>query len=86
VYNCVDLSLLARTVDNDQWKGKYNSPLGLARLVEFYEYRLLPKDKITRSNWEKDLTPSQVECQHMFYFSPLFYFGLLNTYHFVEHL
>ncbi|KIM48368.1 hypothetical protein M413DRAFT_440097 [Hebeloma cylindrosporum] len=61
MYNCVDLSLLARTVDNDRWEGKYNSSLGLARLIEIYEYRLLPKDKITRSNWEANLNPKQVE-------------------------
>ena len=66
MYNCVDLSLLARTVDNNRWKGKYNSSLGLARLVEIYEYRLLPKDKITRSNWEAALSPNQVECQYIF--------------------
>ncbi|KAG6869170.1 hypothetical protein C0993_012269 [Termitomyces sp. T159_Od127] len=59
--NCVDLSLLARCVDNAQWKGKYNAPLGLARLVEAYESRVLPKGKITRSNWEGQLTSSQVD-------------------------
>lgn len=62
--NCVDLSLLARTVDNARWQGKYNSPLGLARLIESYEYRLLIKDKITRSNWEAILNERQQECQH----------------------
>lgn len=74
MYNCVDLSLLARTVDNDRWKGKYNSSLGLARLIEIYEYRLLPKDKITRSNWEAALNPNQVECQYILItFAPPFY-------------
>jgi hypothetical protein len=79
MYNCVDLSLLARTVDNNQWKGKYNSSLGLARLVEFYEYRLLPKGRITRSNWEAKLTPSQVECQHILFLSPRFIFRAINA-------
>jgi len=64
MHNCVDLSLLARTVDNNRWKGKYNSSLGLARLIEIYEYRLLPKDKVTRSNWEANLNHMQVECQY----------------------
>ncbi|PPQ63518.1 hypothetical protein CVT24_004746 [Panaeolus cyanescens] len=59
--NCVDLSLLARTVDNDRWQGKYSSPLGLGRLVESYEYLLLEKGRITRSNWEASLIPAQIE-------------------------
>ncbi|KAF8058278.1 ribonuclease H-like domain-containing protein [Lyophyllum atratum] len=50
--NCVDLSLLARCADNAQWKGKYSSPLGLARLIEAYENLTLPKGRISRSNWE----------------------------------
>jgi len=61
VYNCVDLSLLARTVDNARWQGKYNHPLGLARLTESYEYRILVKGKITRSNWEAILNERQQE-------------------------
>jgi len=61
VHNCVDLSLLARTVDNARWQGKYNHPLGLARLVESYEYRILVKGKITRSNWEAILNERQQE-------------------------
>lgn len=73
VYNCVDLSLLARTVDNARWIGKYNSPLGLARLIESYEYRLMEKGKITRSNWEAHLSKNQQECQ----FSLLSYFNLV---------
>ena len=61
--NCVDLSLLARTVDNARWQGKYNSSLGLARLIEAYDYRILGKGKVTRSNWEAVLNPLQIECQ-----------------------
>ena len=57
-----DLSLLARTADNARWQGKYNSSLGLARLVEAYEYLLLEKSKITRSNWEAILSEAQMEC------------------------
>ncbi|KAG2023837.1 hypothetical protein CC2G_001447 [Coprinopsis cinerea AmutBmut pab1-1] len=55
VRSVVDLSLLARSVDNARWKGKYNHPIGLARLVEVYHYRLLEKGKIRRTNWEKIL-------------------------------
>ena len=68
VCNCVDLSLLARTVDNARWQGKYNHPLGLARLTESYEYRLLVKGKITRSNWEALLNERQQECQYHLFF------------------
>lgn len=68
VYNCVDLSLLARTVDNARWQGKYNNPLGLARLIESYDYRILVKGRITRSNWEAILNERQQECQHQLLF------------------
>lgn len=62
--HCVDLTLLARTADPDKrWRGKYNNPIGLARLVEVYLYRLLEKGKITRSNWEADLQEHQIECE-----------------------
>jgi len=59
--NCVDLSLLARCADNAQWKGKYNTPLGLARLIETYENLTLSKGKIGRSNWEDELTSNMAE-------------------------
>ncbi|KAG6866837.1 hypothetical protein C0991_008773 [Blastosporella zonata] len=59
--NCVDLSLLARCADNPQWKGKYRAPLGLARLVENYESLALPKGRISRSNWEGQLTSKEVD-------------------------
>ncbi|KAF8213431.1 ribonuclease H-like domain-containing protein [Mycena galopus ATCC 62051] len=59
IRNCVDLSLLARSVDNARWKG--NDPVGLARLVAAYEDRLLVKGKITRSNWENLLDSAQQE-------------------------
>ncbi|KAF7982105.1 hypothetical protein HWV62_30437 [Athelia sp. TMB] len=58
--NCVDLSLLARSVDNARWKGRYANPIGLARLVETYEQLSLPKGKVQRSNWEAaPLSPMQ---------------------------
>ena len=70
IRNCVDLSLLARTVDNARWQGKYTHPLGLARLIESYEYRILVKGKITRSNWEAVLNKMQQECQqHQLFFN-----------------
>jgi hypothetical protein len=61
--NCVDLSLLARTVDNARWKGRYTEPIGLARLVETYEQLSLPKGRVQRSNWEMYLTNAQQQCQ-----------------------
>ncbi|KAJ7456651.1 ribonuclease H-like domain-containing protein [Mycena latifolia] len=61
IRNCVDLSLLAKSVDNARWKGKYNDPIGLARLIAAYENRLLSKGKITRSNWENYLDLEQQE-------------------------
>ncbi|KAH9921460.1 ribonuclease H-like domain-containing protein, partial [Fomitopsis serialis] len=59
--NCVDLSLLARTVDNDRWKGGYRQSIGLNRLCEAYEELSLVKGKITRSNWELMLSEAQQE-------------------------
>ncbi|TFK57491.1 ribonuclease H-like protein [Heliocybe sulcata] len=59
--NCVDLSCLARSADNAQWKGNYSQPIGLARLVATYEKQDLPKGKVQRSNWENLLTPRQQE-------------------------
>lgn len=60
--SCVDLSLLARSVDS-RWKGKYTSPIGLANLVATYEFLALGKGKITRSNWEAQLSFGQQECE-----------------------
>jgi hypothetical protein len=62
VRNCVDLSLLARCVDNARWKGRYVEPIGLGRLVETYEKLSLPKGKIQRSNWEAQLSTVQQDC------------------------
>lgn len=78
--NCVDLTLLARTVDNARWAGKYNASLGLARLIEAYEYRLLTKDA-TRSNWEAKLNAVQIECQPfrpLLFLSSIFSRGILS--------
>jgi hypothetical protein len=60
--SCVDLALLARSVDS-QWKGKYTNPLGLARLVAVYENLVLAKGKTARSNWEALLDERQQECK-----------------------
>ncbi|OBZ79223.1 Werner syndrome ATP-dependent helicase [Grifola frondosa] len=57
--NCVDLSLLARCVDNPRWKGKYSSPIGLARLCETYEELTLQKGRTQISNWEAVLDARQ---------------------------
>ncbi|KAH9836533.1 uncharacterized protein C8Q71DRAFT_46832 [Rhodofomes roseus] len=59
--NCVDLSLLSRTVDNPRWKGPYKQSIGLNRLCEAYEELSLQKGKITRSNWELVLSVPQQE-------------------------
>ncbi|RPD58379.1 ribonuclease H-like protein [Lentinus tigrinus ALCF2SS1-6] len=59
--NCVDLSLLARTVDNKRWKGKYANPIGLSRLCETYEDLTLYKGKVQISNWERPLDSRQQE-------------------------
>ena len=60
--SCVDLSLLARSADS-RWKGKYSNPIGLANLVATYEFLALGKGKITRSNWEAQLSFNQQECE-----------------------
>ncbi|KAJ7919090.1 ribonuclease H-like domain-containing protein [Mycena leptocephala] len=67
IRNCVDLSLLAKSVDNARWKGKYSEPIGLARLIAAYEDRLLAKGKVTRSNWENLLDLEQREYAHAGY-------------------
>lgn len=59
VRNCVDLSLMARSVDNARWKGRYTNPIGLARLLETYHGTTLSKGKVQRSNWELPLSPAQ---------------------------
>lgn len=57
--NCAELALLARSVDNARWKGKYTSPLGLSRLLETYVGFSLAKGKVQRSNWELRLSLTQ---------------------------
>ena len=62
--NVVDLGLMARSTDNANWKGPYNSPIGLARLIALYEKRELRKGRISRSNWEKvPLSDEQKQCK-----------------------
>lgn len=60
---CVDLALLARTVDNAQWKGKFRQPIGLARLVQTYKSLAMDKGRVQRSNWERHLSVAQQTCQ-----------------------
>lgn len=70
--NCVELSLLARSVDNDTWKGKYTNPIGLARLVKHYLKKRLQKGKITVSNWEAHpLDAMQIECEQTVMQAPI---------------
>ncbi|KAF8624811.1 hypothetical protein AX15_005698 [Amanita polypyramis BW_CC] len=56
---CVDLALLARTVDNVQWKGPYRQGIALARLVQAYRSLAMAKGKVQRSNWELYLSAAQ---------------------------
>jgi len=60
VGNCVDLALLARSVDA-QWKGPYKAGIGLSRLAEMYLERKLPKGGIQTSDWEMELSTPQLE-------------------------
>lgn len=61
--NCVDLSLLARAVDGARWT-EPSKEIGLARLVAFYENRLLSKAHKTRmSDWASPLNEKQQECR-----------------------
>jgi len=59
--NCVDLALLARSADNDRWRGNYTDSIGLDRLTEAYEGLLLPKGSTRLSNWESVLRDGQQE-------------------------
>ncbi|EGO03007.1 hypothetical protein SERLA73DRAFT_176493 [Serpula lacrymans var. lacrymans S7.3] len=59
--NCVDLSLLARSVDNAYWKGKYTVPIGLSHLLETYEGFSLSKGDVRLSDWEQLLQYDQQE-------------------------
>lgn len=63
-YNCVELALLTRSVDNARWKGKYTNPIGLSHLLETYENFSLAKGKVQRSNWEARLSPLQQDCEY----------------------
>jgi len=60
VRNCVDLALLARSVD-ERWKGPYGGGIGLSRLVDAYLGRRLVKGRAQTSNWEAELTTQQKE-------------------------
>jgi ribonuclease D len=61
VRNCVDLALLARSVDNERWKGPYKGGIGLIRLVNVYLGQQLVKGGIQRSDWDRELTTRQQE-------------------------
>ena len=73
VRNCVDLALLARSVDT-RWKGPYKGGIGLSRLAEIYLKRRLPKGGTQRSNWEMELSMVQQECE-FWYFQTLLFSG-----------
>jgi hypothetical protein len=71
VRNCVDLALLARSVDT-RWKGPYQGGIGLSRLAETYLGRKLAKGRVRTSNWEAELSTQQQECEMMFFSFSLF--------------
>ncbi|KAI6004490.1 ribonuclease H-like domain-containing protein [Pisolithus orientalis] len=58
VRNCVNLSLMARSVDNARWNGSYIQPIGLAKLLQTYHGTTLCKEE-QLSNWELPLSPTQ---------------------------
>ncbi|KAI6157026.1 ribonuclease H-like domain-containing protein [Pisolithus tinctorius] len=58
VRNCVDLSLMARSVDNARWTGPYIQSIALVRLLQTYHGTTLSKED-QRSNWELPLSPTQ---------------------------
>ncbi|KAJ3893704.1 ribonuclease H-like domain-containing protein, partial [Lentinula edodes] len=59
--SCVDLSLFVKCVDSGLFAERpYSSSIGLARLAETYEGIVLTKGKITRSNWDLELSPAQL--------------------------
>jgi hypothetical protein len=66
VRNCVDLALLARSVDT-RWKGPYSGGIGLSRLAEAYLGRKLAKGRTRTSNWEVQLSAEQQDCEMMFF-------------------
>ncbi|KAH9043779.1 ribonuclease H-like protein [Lactarius pseudohatsudake] len=60
VRNCVDLALLARSVDT-RWKGPYGGGIGLSRLADTYLGRRLAKGRTQTSDWEAELSTQQKE-------------------------
>jgi hypothetical protein len=54
---------MARTVDNERWKGPYKGGIGLSRLVDVYLGRQLVKGGTQKSNWESVLSSRQQECE-----------------------
>jgi hypothetical protein len=59
----VELAGAARDADA-VFAATYRRPMvALAKMVEFYERKHLPKDTVRTSNWERDpLDPEQIEC------------------------
>ena len=66
VRNCVDLALMARSVDT-HWKGPYGGGIGLSRLAETYLGRTLAKGRVRTSNWEAELSMRQQDCEVLFF-------------------
>lgn len=63
----VELAGAAREADT-VFATTYRRPMvALAKMVEFYERKLLPKDTVRISDWERNpLDPAQIECSFRF--------------------
>ncbi|KAJ3822645.1 ribonuclease H-like domain-containing protein, partial [Lentinula raphanica] len=80
--SCVDLSLFVKC---RLFRGPYTSSIGLARLAEVYEGLVLTKGKITRSNWDLELTPAQLTYAALdAYAGSLVYSHLIRLFHLLD--
>ncbi|KAJ3777574.1 ribonuclease H-like domain-containing protein, partial [Lentinula raphanica] len=96
--SCVDLSLFVKCVDSGLFagpflgpyfkrlfRGPYTSSIGLARLAEVYEGLVLTKGKITRSNWDLELTPAQLTYAALdAYAGSIVYSHLIRLFHLLD--
>ena len=62
VRSCIELSYLARCVDQDRWSGDHRNLIGLSRLVQTYMGFTLSKTSTRSGNWDDVLTNAQKLC------------------------
>jgi hypothetical protein len=63
--NLVELGGVANQVD-PSFAAKYRrQKVALAKMVEYYEQKILDKGTVRRSNWELELSKEQQECKSM---------------------